>query len=172
MDHDTLFETDICTWAEQQVTALRSLASRSDLPNTLDLANVVEGIEGVGQAYINDICVLIHQFLSNTMLLAVSPDDTEARNWRERAIDCQADLAQRYQPQASGRIDMALLWRRAARARYESLDAFHLNEAAAWARSLLDIACPFSVDEVADGDFDVNAVIRTMRESFASRPEP
>ena len=67
---------------------------------------------------------------------------------------------------------MALLWRRAARARYESLDAFQLNEAAAWARSLLDIACPFSVDEVADGDFDVNAVIRTMRESFACRSEP
>jgi hypothetical protein len=37
MDHDTLYETDICTWAEQQVSALRRLAIRLDLPNALDL---------------------------------------------------------------------------------------------------------------------------------------
>ena len=27
MDHDTLYETDICTWAEQQAVALRNLLS-------------------------------------------------------------------------------------------------------------------------------------------------
>ena len=50
MGDRTLYDEDILVWSEQQAAALRSLASRLDLPNELDLANVIEEIEDVGEA--------------------------------------------------------------------------------------------------------------------------
>ena len=50
MGDRTLYDEDILVWSEQQAAALRSLASRRDLPNELDLANVIEEIEDVGRS--------------------------------------------------------------------------------------------------------------------------
>jgi len=51
MDVSTLYDEDICAWAEQQMASLRRLAaSRRDLPNELDLENIAEEIEDVGHA--------------------------------------------------------------------------------------------------------------------------
>ena len=50
MGDRTLYDEDILVWSEQQAAALRSLATRHDLPNELDLANVVEEIEDVGRS--------------------------------------------------------------------------------------------------------------------------
>ena len=50
MGDRSLYDEDILVWSEQQAAALRSLASRRDLPNELDLANVIEEIEDVGRS--------------------------------------------------------------------------------------------------------------------------
>ena len=50
MGDRTLYDEDILIWSEQQAAALRSLASRRDLPNELDLANVIEEIEDAGRS--------------------------------------------------------------------------------------------------------------------------
>ena len=49
MGGSSLYDNDVYAWAEQQAAVLRGLAARRDLPNELDLANVIEGIEDVGQ---------------------------------------------------------------------------------------------------------------------------
>jgi hypothetical protein len=50
MGDRTLYDEDILIWSEQQAAALRSLTTRHDLPNELDLANVIEEIEDGGEA--------------------------------------------------------------------------------------------------------------------------
>ena len=42
MGDSSQYDEDILIWSERQAAALRSLATRRDLPNDLDLANVVE----------------------------------------------------------------------------------------------------------------------------------
>src|ERR687884_1012100 len=49
MGEASLYETDILAWTEQQAAALRDLAGRRDLPNALDLENVIEEIETLGR---------------------------------------------------------------------------------------------------------------------------
>ena len=49
MGGSSLYDNDVYAWAEQQAAVLRGLAARRDLPNELDLANVIEGIEDVGR---------------------------------------------------------------------------------------------------------------------------
>ena len=55
MGDRTLYDEDILVWSEQQAAALRSLASRHDLPNELDLANVIEEIEDVGRSELHTV---------------------------------------------------------------------------------------------------------------------
>ena len=50
MDQPSLYDDDTVTWADQQVAALRSLATRPELSNVLDWDNVAEEIEGVGRS--------------------------------------------------------------------------------------------------------------------------
>ena len=50
MGDSSVYDEDILIWSERQAAALRSLASRRDLPNELDLANVIEEIEDVGKS--------------------------------------------------------------------------------------------------------------------------
>ena len=152
MDHDSLYETDICAWAEQQAAALRSLASRSDLPNALDLTNVLEEIEDVGRNYIADLSLLIRRILSNAILLAEYPDATQARNWMEEAIEAHADLVQRCQPGARSRIDMATLWQRAIRVAH-----------AGRTHDPIDRTCPTDFDEMCDEGFEIGTAIERIR---------
>ena len=74
MDQDRLYETDICTWAEQQAAALRGLASRADLPNQLDLPNLIEEIEDLGANQLGSVSSLIRLVLSHALLVAADPD--------------------------------------------------------------------------------------------------
>ena len=78
MDHDTLYETDICSWAEQQAAALRGLTSRVDLPNELDLLNVIEEIEDVGISQLRSVSSFMRLILSHIILLAVDADAASA----------------------------------------------------------------------------------------------
>jgi hypothetical protein len=59
MADSSLYDEDILIWSEQQAAALRSLANRRDLPNELDLANVIEEIEDVGRSEFHTVESLI-----------------------------------------------------------------------------------------------------------------
>ena len=169
MDHDSLYETDICTWAEQQAAALRSLASRSDLPNALDLENVVEEIESVGRGYLIEIRAAIQQVLTQAILLAADPNSSDAPNWSDLAITRHADLVQHYQKGARGRIDMEHLWRRAAGVSLQRLGAFRRDAPTELVRARLNVSCPVSVDEICDQNFEFRTVIARVQQFFAAQ---
>ena len=59
MDETSLYDTDICTWTEQQAAALRSLEGRRDLLTQLDLLNLAEEVEDLGKGPLNAVSSLI-----------------------------------------------------------------------------------------------------------------
>ena len=68
MGDSSLYDEDILIWSEQQAAALRSLASRRDLPNELDLANVIEEIEDVGRSEFHTVESLIENYPDHLVL--------------------------------------------------------------------------------------------------------
>jgi hypothetical protein len=111
MDHDTLYETDICTWAEQQAAALRSLLSRADLPNQLDFMNIVEEIEDVGSSHLNAVSSFIRLILLHPILISSDQDAVSVPHWKAEAAIFHAELLQRYQPSMRQRVQQFSFWR-------------------------------------------------------------
>ena len=121
MGDRTLYDEDILVWSEQQAAALRSLASRRDLPNELDLANVIEEIEDVGRSAMLTIGRHVQLVVSWASLDAepgasgpgVDRSTTRACGIGSRKSgNCERQLRQRITPINAGEIDIDLLWRR------------------------------------------------------------
>ena len=113
MAHDSLYETDICTWAEQQAAALRGLASRVDLPNQLDLLNVIEEIEDVGISQLRSVSSFMRLILSHVILIAVNADADSVSHWTREVATFRGELIQSRQPSLRQRIDLDRIWRHA-----------------------------------------------------------
>ena len=109
-DH-TLYDEDILIWSEQQAAALRSLESRHDLPNELDLANVIEEIEDVGRSEFHTVESLIENILTHLVLLAADPDAPATRGWIAEVTAWNVTLRRRISPSIRTRLDMESLWR-------------------------------------------------------------
>src|SRR5258708_24985770 len=113
MDHDTLYDTDIYSWAEQQAAALRRLASRVDLPNDLDLLNVIEEIEDVGISQLRSVSSFMRLILSHIILIAADADADSINHWTREVAAFRGELIQSWQPSMRQRIDMDRVWRHA-----------------------------------------------------------
>jgi hypothetical protein len=113
MDHDSLYETDVCTWAEQQAAALRDLASTVDLPNELDLLNIIEEIEDVGIGQLRSVNRFMRLILSHIILIAVDADADSVSHWTREVAKFRGELIQSWQPIMRQRIDMDRVWRHA-----------------------------------------------------------
>src|SRR4249919_1955192 len=113
-DH-TLYDEDILVWSEQQAAALRSLASRRDLPNELDLANVIEEIEDVGRSEFHAVESYVENILVHLILLWSDPDAPAVRGWIAEIAAWDAALGRRLSPAMRTRLDMGALWRQAQR---------------------------------------------------------
>jgi Domain of unknown function DUF29 len=85
MGDDSLYDEDVLAWAEQQAAALRRLGSRRDLPNELDLSNVIEEIEDVGKSEFHAVESLIENILIHLMLLWVDPGAPATRGGSQRS---------------------------------------------------------------------------------------
>ncbi len=57
------------------------MRNRRDLPNELDLANVIEEIEDVGRSEFHTVESLIENILTHLVLLAADPDAPATRGW-------------------------------------------------------------------------------------------
>ena len=165
MDHDSLYETDICTWAEQQAAALRGLAVRTDLPNQLDLANIIEEIEDVGANHLSAVGSYILQILSHVVRAWADPDAQSVRHWTGEVAGFHADLMLRYTPGMRQRIDMELLWNRATRLACARLEEYHSDRDAPAIRRGNFVAahsCPFAVDDICAEAFAFRAAVQRL----------
>ncbi len=105
------YDEDILIWSERQAAALRSLASRRDLPNELDLTNVIEEIEDVGRSEFHTVESLMGNVLSHPLLLWADPDAPAFRGWIAEVTAWNLALGRRITPSMRSRLDMDSLWR-------------------------------------------------------------
>ena len=158
MDDHSLYDEDILIWSEQQAAALRSLASRRDLPNELDLANVIEEIEDVGRSEFHTVESLVETILVHLILLWADPDAPAARGWIAEIAAWDAALRRRTSPSMRSRLDLASLWREAQRLATLKLAVWDEAKSAAVAR-LAGTGCPLPAQEIPMGDLDIRAVV-------------
>jgi hypothetical protein len=146
MGDSNLYDEDILIWSEQQAAALRSLASRRDLPNELDLANVIEEIEDVGKSEFHTVESLIGNILIHLVLLAIDPDAPAKRGWIAEITAWNLTLRRRISPSMRLRLDMESLWRDALEVAAARLAAW--DDAKATAATGLNVTpCPFAPAE-------------------------
>ncbi len=166
MDHDTLYETDICAWAEQQAAALRGFASRVDLPNELDLLNIVEEIEDVGNSQLRAVSSFMRLILSHTILIALEADAESSRHWSFEVLTFRGNLIQAWQRSMRQRIDMDLIWRHAVREAAQKLTLYRASGSPSGDDKImarLEAGCPFGVDDLCGEGFEFGDLLDRLR---------
>jgi hypothetical protein len=121
MGDRSLYNTDILAWSEQQAAALRGLEGRRDLPNALDLPNLVEEIEALGRSELRAATSPIRLILEHLVKLASAPEAPARAHWVGEILHWHADMQASISPSMHRRIDMDLLWRRGRSLAEESL---------------------------------------------------
>ncbi|SFL47723.1 DUF29 domain-containing protein [Methylobacterium pseudosasicola] len=106
----SLYDDDIVTWAEQQVTALRALAARGDLSNVVDWENVIEEIESVGRSQIQGVESLLLQVLVHVLKYLSAPSAQSTGSWRVEVVAFQRAARRNYKRAMQERIDWQALW--------------------------------------------------------------
>jgi len=170
MDHDTLYETDICTWAEQQAAALRGFASRVDLPNELDLANIVEEIEDVGNSHFRAVTSFMRLILSHTILIALNADTGSVRHWTFEVFTFRGNLIQAWQRSMRQRIDLDLIWRHAVREAAQKMTLYRESGTAPGddkVMARLESDCPFGIDDLCGDAFEFHDMVNRLRAHLA-----
>ena len=102
MGDRSLYDEDILVWSEQQAAALRSLASRRDLPNELDLANVIEEIEDVGRSEFHTVESSDRKYPGPS-----GAPVRRCRRTRGAGLDCRGHGEERHPPPADQSVDAA-----------------------------------------------------------------
>jgi hypothetical protein len=163
-----LYESDILAWSEQQAGALRELAARRDLPNALDLVHVVEEIEDVGQSELHAVRRFIRLILGHALKCLADPDGLSVRHWHAEIGNWQNELADRVTPSMRRRIDMDVLWRRAAR--QAKLDLLEQECDVATLDALMSRAasCPVSLDDVLADPAEPAALVARLKEALGA----
>lgn len=163
MDDANLYDTDICTWAEQPAAALRSLEGRRDLPNQLDLVNLAEEVEDVGRGPLNAVSSLIRQILTHLVIASTLRASSSMKHWASEVATFHADRMANYQPSLQQRIELRKHWVRALKIARLKLDTYDQVD---WARFEHIVTyqdpvdcCPISLHELCVEDFDFYAAV-------------
>ena len=166
MDSGDLYATDICTWAEQQVTLLRNLAVRIDIPNELDLPNIVEEIEDVGISQLRSVASYIRLILSHMLLIAANADANSVPHWTREVATFRGNMVQSYQRSMPQRIDIDLIWRHATEEAGLKLSTYLEIEAGLDVDQIIGRFgpfCPFAIDHLCGANFRFHDLIGRLR---------
>jgi len=170
VDHDSLYDTDICTWAEQQAAALRRLAPGADLPNELDLLNVIEEIEDVGISQLRSVSSFMRLILSHFILIAVDADADSINHWTPEVATFRGELMQSWQSSMRRRIDMDQIWRRAVEEATLKLSTYGWNGIAFDADAIsggLGSVSPYGIDDLCGESFKFQSLVERLRAHLA-----
>ena len=162
MDHSSLYDDDIVTWAEQQAAGLRQLAHRPELTTILDWENVAEEIESVGRSQVHAVESLLAQTLAHLLKRLSAPDTLSAEHWRKEAGTFQIAAMTRYEGAMRQRLDWDKIWSLALEHAKLGLTIYgdtllpHLPP-----------RCPVGPDDLLVTPFDLDAALRRLAESAA-----
>jgi len=170
MGDRSLYDTDIVAWADQQAVALRSLNAR-DLPNELDLASVIEEIEGVGRSETNAVTSFVRLILGHVAKGWADPRSRAMRHWAAEVGNWRNDLLQHVTPSMRARIDLDLLWNRALRQADLDLAERGRPDARERIRQNLDHdRCPISLDDLCKEAAEFSHLVMRVGEAATARP--
>ena len=156
MGDRTLYDEDILIWSEQQAAALRSLASRRDLPNELDLANVIEEIEDVGRSEFHTVESLIENILTHLVLLAPIPTHRRRGAGSRRSRHGTSRSGGGSRPSMRARLDMDVAVARLAGGRGREAGWLERRQGRGAWPGCRGTPCPFTATTVPSaGDFGV-----------------
>jgi hypothetical protein len=144
MGDDSLYDEDVLAWAEQQAAALRQLGSRRDLPNELDLSNVIEEIEDVGKSELHAVESLIENILIHLLLLWADPGAPATRGCVAEITAWDVVLRRRISSSMGAKLNFGSLWNDASDVVVAKLATWDQAKAAAVRASLAEIPCPFT----------------------------
>jgi hypothetical protein len=158
MGEASLYETDILAWTEEQAAALRALAGRPDLPNALDLPNVIEEIEALGRTELRVATSPIRLILVHLLKIAFVPASPAEAHWRTEIVTWHGDVQDNLTGSMHQRVEMDALWRRVLR---EAGSALQENVAAL--PPGLPRECPFVLHDFLGESFDIDAAVARIR---------
>lgn len=158
MTRPNLYDTDILEWTEQQAAALRALAGRPDLPNALDLPNVIEEIEALGRTELKAATSPIRLILLHLLKIAFVPGSRDEAHWRTEIVTFHGDVQDNLTASMHQRVDMDALWRRALRVAEPAL-----NEHGALLPRRLPRECPFALQDFLGEEFDTDSALARLR---------
>lgn len=157
----TLYDRDLYTWTRVQADALRRLAARREnLEADLDLPNVIEEIESLGNEQVSKVGSHLLRLLEHMIYLANAPDDPAARHWRGELVVFRAGAIDPFRPSMRRLVEPELdrTWMRARRtaAAKLGLKLPHLPG-----------TCPFTLDELLDEDAPLEPLIARLAPPIA-----
>jgi hypothetical protein len=162
MDRPDLYDSDILAWSEQQAAALRRLSLRRDLPNDLDLDNVVEEIESVGLSQLHRVESLIVKVLAHVAKAVSDAKSPSIGHWRTECVAWHGSLERAFAPSMRQRIDMDGLWVSALKQA-----AAALEEHGAQLRAGLAGPCPVTLDDLLSDTFEFRDIVQQVDASLS-----
>lgn len=172
MDGASLYDDDILAWSEVQAAALRSLRGRHDLPNQLDLANVVEEIEDVGKSELRAVESLIRNMLVHLILLWADPGAPPTLGWRGEIATWHDDVVRRITPSMRSKLDLDAIWRSALRVAYAKLRDWDETKAAFARTTLTGSRCPFDLAALMIEELDPSQAVARIQPTPPSGTRP
>jgi hypothetical protein len=159
MDRPDLYDSDILAWSEEQAAILRRLAARGELPNDLDLGNVVEEIESVGRSQFNRVEGLIARILEYIAKAVSDPTAPSVAHWRTECVGWHIRLLRSFSPSMRQRIVMDELWKSALKLAEAALEE-HGGSLAEGLRG----PCPVALDDLLSSAFEYRDIVRRIGE--------
>jgi hypothetical protein len=157
MDRPDLYDSDILAWSKQQAAALRRLATRHDLPNDLDLDNVVDEIESVGLSELHRVESFILRILEHVAKAVSQPEAPPIGHWRTECVGWNVRLRRSFSPSMRQKIDMDTLWKDGLK-----LASAALEEHGAVLADGLAGPCPVSLDDLLSDTFEFRDIVRRI----------
>jgi hypothetical protein len=147
----TVYEADFFRWTQQQAAALRHLSPRDNAG--LDLANLIEEVEGLGRSEVDRVESALFRLLEHAALIVLAgPGHRDLPHWRGEMVAFRLNVSRAYRPSMRRLIEPALpeLWRAAREAAAAKLacDAGRLPAAVPF--GLADLLHALSLDQLIE----------------------
>ncbi len=120
---DTLYDTDILEWSEQQAALLRRVAAGERVNDSdLDWPDIIEEIESVGREQLHAVESLLVQAMLPMLKAEAWPDASYVPNWQAEARLFRSLARRRFTPSMRQRLDVPGLYADALRAMPDTMD--------------------------------------------------
>lgn len=148
MADKSLYDRDLLAWSEEQAAALRKLAARADLPNALDLENIIDEVETLGRSELAAFQSNLRNALEHILKGVCDPGCLSVPAWDAETDAFLSEARSHYTPSMRQKIDLQSVWLDAFRRAHKALAVFGRKIPPGLPREI-----PFTLDELLDPAF-------------------